>query len=123
MPKKSSPSVVKYAKRKRNGGFQLVPINAKHQWLIQELGAIGDEESGVELSVVLRSNTHGQQSYGWDGPTKIILGGGSEQLCRDMDIKINIAELAHWRQVARMVAYGLNLDSDITKSARAFSQD
>jgi len=43
----------------------------KSTWKVQVLGSL--KEGDVEISVIKRSNKHGQQSYGWGGLDKVIL--------------------------------------------------
>ena len=50
-------------------------IITSKNWLVQIKGDIHDKESDYELSVVREDNRHGQISYGWGGPKKIILFG------------------------------------------------
>lgn len=44
----------------------------KSPWKVQVLGSLKDGD--VEISVIKKSNKHGQQSYGWGGLDKVILG-------------------------------------------------
>jgi hypothetical protein len=42
-------------------------------WEIQLKGAFGREGGGHELSVIRKDDRHGHLSWGWGGPSKIIL--------------------------------------------------
>lgn len=44
-----------------------------NQWKVQVLGN-GSQRSGWEISVVHVDNEHGQQSYGWFGDMKYLVG-------------------------------------------------
>lgn len=83
-------------------------------WFIQEMGELHGDEPGIELAVIHRSNTHGQESYGWPSATKVLLTG--------YEMIETKAELTFYRKLARILCDGLNTDAALTRDARRLSR-
>ncbi len=82
-------------------------------WEVFEQGSLRGEESGVELSVILKANLFGHESYGWEGPAKIVLPQGD-----DGNLVQTKANLTYWRRVARVLCAGLNAQPELAKMAK-----
>ena len=80
-----------------------MPCKASNNWFVQvKKGDWSDSEESfedVEVSVVHSTDTHGQRSYGWPSPTKIILEMGDHW---------GKAELATATRLAIVLATHLN---------------
>lgn len=72
--------------------FPLFPENYENysKWCTDE----GDSlyEGPPEISVITESNTHGQRSYGWAGPDKIIISDNADTF-EEINFYITVANL------------------------------
>lgn len=48
-------------------------------WVVSVKGE--PERYGYEIAIVREDDTHGLSSYGWHGPTKLIISGDSPSRC------------------------------------------